>query len=167
MITEKITSCPSSRYWEWDGASLNYGVPVVFGFNQGKNNAMKMTSRYLRYPTRISAFRESVPKGDLQDAGVSSGYQGFSFAVYFRDAFPASLPASVYRPEGGKYPAFFRHKNGRQMNVVQLDGHAAVLGLQDKNNACRWNPIRRYGNFDTPVDPTECHTNFSGCVNPL
>lgn len=166
MISQKITNCPSSRYWEWGANNLNYGVPVVFGFNSGKTNAMKMTSRYLRYPARISAFRESVPKGELQDAGISSGYHGFSFAVYYRDAFPTTLPALEFLQEGGKYPAFFRHNNGSQMNVAQLDGHVAVLTPKDKPNICRWNPIRRY-NLNAASEPTECHPNFSGCVNFL
>ena len=166
-ISEETTRCPGSRFWEWGPDSLNYGVPVIFGFNETKVNAIKMSNRFLKHPSRISAFRESTPKGELQEAGLSSGYWGFSFAVYYRDAFPVSLPAAEFRPEGGKFAAFLRHKNGRMMNVVQLDGHTASLSYRDKANMCRWNPLRRYGNFGTEKELSECHPNLMGCTDPL
>ena len=165
LISEKVTNCPSSKYWKFDFANLNYGVPVLFGFNSDKINAIKMSSRFLKKPSRISAFRESTPKGDLEEANVSSSYHGFSFAVYYRDAFPSSLPAAIYRPEGGKYPTFFRHKSNNVTNAVQLDGHAVTYTILDTQNMCRYYPLRRYNKFAETCDPSECHENLASCVN--
>lgn len=124
-ITEKVTRCPSSQGWAFTHSNLNYGINYnVFGY--GSASVQKMTSQYLKFPTRTTVFGDSATSTFLKDKyGITNQYFA-SMVNGYGSGVPNAAPSS--------YPWHYRHN--RRVNTVQLDGHVQDIDYYKATKRC-------------------------------
>ena len=106
-INRKITKCPSMDVWSFSNSNLNYGLQAyIFGYQ--KPTMIKLSSIYLKYPSRTTIFADSGPD--------SYTYKKYGYHHYF-----GSWVNSWGSTFNKTYPWHYRHQ--RRANTVQLDGH--------------------------------------------
>ena len=106
-INRKITKCPSMDVWSFSNSNLNYGLQAyIFGYQ--KPTMIKLSSIYLKYPSRTTIFADSGPD--------SYTYKKYGYHHYF-----GSWVNSWGSTFNKTYPWHYRHQN--RANTVQLDGH--------------------------------------------
>ncbi len=106
-INRKITRCPSIDVWSFDSSNLNYGLLAhIFGYQT--RTMIRLSSTYLKYPSRTTVFADSGP-------------DGYTYKKYGYHNFFGSWVSPWGHTFNKGYPWHYRHR--RRANTVQLDGH--------------------------------------------
>ena len=133
-IQKTITKCPSSEFWGFNAANLNYGIQAyVYGFTE--TTMVKTTLTYLKYPARSTIFADSAPNSYTQRYFNNTNYFGSWVNSY-------GYTAPNY------YPWHFRHMG--RANTVQLDGHVQNITIHVAKARCMIAPWCR-SDFNTEI----------------
>ena len=158
VITEKTMACPTSPYSAFSTTNVNYGLPYTL-FGQNTQRSMKISSRLLRIPSRISTAVETVPHKSYKEI---TGYSNLG-AYLFNGNTMRILPGSSSFGDSS-YPAELRHSSKRSMNCVTVAGNVISVSMADALRGCKYNLWRtRQGAVSTQNWDIRCHDNASDC----
>ena len=141
LITKKNTNCPSSIHWNFTFRELNYGIQY-FIYSMGGVGGVKLSSPYLKYPSKTMVIADS--KSNFQWQAEGNGEHKFSYLINQYCHFSNNT----------SYPVDYRHNNRLQM--VQLDGHVQSIVYAQGAARCITCPWFYYKNGST----------WAACSNP-
>ncbi len=161
-IEQSVTKCPSSNYWAFNNANINYGVQsYIYGFTIPAVQAVKTTNSLFKYPSRLGTYMDSMPSAKQ----VALGYPACAFADSV--SYPNGYPFCVLGT--GSYASDFRHgtlnsKDTASANSGFMDGHATTLSYnQAITSKCRvYSVYIHTSNMATGLR-YRCHTNWASC----
>lgn len=157
-INEKVTKCPSSKYWAFASTQQNYGVAAcTFGFTV-LSQAVKTSNTLFKFPTRQATYMDSMPTSKFNELG-QAGTQWYANVVERYSGYPKY--ANHTNPViATTYPRDYRHNNTRACGTAFMDGHAALMDYSEFVKGCNVFPV-----FSPYVDASyalqRCHSNWN------